>query len=83
MPYQAFPASDGYFIVACLTNAFFKRLCVALGREDWLNDPRYATNPAASSAAPRSVGILSEIFRTAPASIGSSFSKSTTSPPAA
>src|SRR5262249_57315310 len=26
VPYQAFPAKDGWFIVACLTNAFFKRL---------------------------------------------------------
>jgi hypothetical protein len=38
VPYQAFPAKDGFFIVACLTNAFWKRLCVAIGREDghWL-----------------------------------------------
>ena len=63
VPYQAFPASDGYFIVACLTNAFFKRLCVALGREDWLNDPRYATNPARVERRAEVVGILSEIFK--------------------
>ena len=63
VPYQAFPASDGYFIVACLTNAFFKRLCVALGREDWLNDPRYASNPARVERRAEVVGILSEIFR--------------------
>src|SRR5437660_1407816 len=44
VPYQAFPASDGHFIVACLTNAFFKRLCAAIGREDLLADPRFATN---------------------------------------
>src|SRR5438874_794333 len=34
VPYQAFPASDGYFIVACLTNAFWKRHCIALERRD-------------------------------------------------
>src|SRR5207249_318690 len=44
VPYQAFPACDGYFIVACLTNAFWKRLCAAIGREDLLADPRFATN---------------------------------------
>jgi succinyl-CoA---D-citramalate CoA-transferase len=43
VPYQAFPAKDGYFIVACLTNAFWKRLCAAIGREDLLADPRFAT----------------------------------------
>jgi crotonobetainyl-CoA:carnitine CoA-transferase CaiB-like acyl-CoA transferase len=63
VPYQAFPASDGYFIVACLTNAFFKRLCVALGREDWLNDPNMATNPARVARRAEVVGVLSEIFR--------------------
>jgi crotonobetainyl-CoA:carnitine CoA-transferase CaiB-like acyl-CoA transferase len=63
VPYQAFPASDGYFIVACLTNAFFKRLCVALGREDWLTDPRYASNPARCERRNEVVGVLSEIFR--------------------
>jgi glutaryl-CoA transferase len=63
VPYQAFPASDGYFVVACLTNAFFKRLCVALGREDWLNDPRYASNPARVERRAEVVGILSEIFK--------------------
>jgi crotonobetainyl-CoA:carnitine CoA-transferase CaiB-like acyl-CoA transferase len=63
VPYQAFPASDGYFIVACLTNAFFKRLCVALGREEWLNDPRLATNPARVERRAEVVGILSEIFK--------------------
>lgn len=63
VPYQAFPASDGYFIVACLTNAFFKRLCVALGREDWLADPRYASNPARVERRAEVVGILSDIFK--------------------
>jgi crotonobetainyl-CoA:carnitine CoA-transferase CaiB-like acyl-CoA transferase len=29
--YQAFKARDGYFIVACLTNAFWKRLPEAIG----------------------------------------------------
>jgi crotonobetainyl-CoA:carnitine CoA-transferase CaiB-like acyl-CoA transferase len=66
VPYQAFPASDGWFIVACLTNAFYKRLCVALRRDDLLNDPRYATNPARVERRAEIVGILSEIFRTQP-----------------
>ncbi len=63
VPYQAFPASDGYFIVACLTNAFFKRLCVALGREDWLSDPTMATNPARVARREEVVSTLSDIFR--------------------
>ena len=80
VPYQAFPASDGYFIVACLTNAFFKRLCVALGREDWLNDPALSppTRPA-SRAAPRSSASSARSSSRTPASTGSRCSSSTTS----
>ncbi len=63
VPYQAFPASDGYFIVACLTNAFFKRVCVALGREDWLTDPNMASNPARVARRTEVVETLSAIFR--------------------
>jgi crotonobetainyl-CoA:carnitine CoA-transferase CaiB-like acyl-CoA transferase len=63
VPYQAFPARDGWFVVACLSNAFFKRLCAALGREDLLDDPRYATNPARVAHRDEVVAILSAIFR--------------------
>lgn len=64
VPYQAFEASDGYFIVACLTNAFFKRLCAGLKREDLLDDPKFATNNARCKNREEIVSILREIFRT-------------------
>ncbi len=63
VPYQAFPASDGYFIVACLTNAFWKRLAAALGREDLLADPRFTTNDLRVKHRADIVPILSDIFR--------------------
>lgn len=63
VPYQAFPASDGYFIVACLTNAFFKRLATVVGREDFLNDPKFATNPSRCAHRHEVVSVLSDIFR--------------------
>jgi crotonobetainyl-CoA:carnitine CoA-transferase CaiB-like acyl-CoA transferase len=64
VPYQAFEANDGYFIVACLTNAFFKRLCKALGREELLDDPRFASNSIRCEKKNREeiVGILQGIF---------------------
>jgi len=64
VPYQAFPAKDGYFIVACLTNAFWKRLCAAIGREDLLADPRFATNDLRVQHRAAIVPILSDLFRT-------------------
>lgn len=66
VPYQAFPAADGWFVLACLTNAFYKRLCVALGKEEWLTDPRFATNVARVEHREELVAALSERFRTRP-----------------
>lgn len=43
VPYGTFPAQDGSVIVACLTNAFWVRICQALGREDLTNDERFNT----------------------------------------
>jgi crotonobetainyl-CoA:carnitine CoA-transferase CaiB-like acyl-CoA transferase len=63
VPYQAFPAKDGWFIIACLTNAFYKRLAAALGRDDLLTDPRFATNPSRVEHREHVVGVLSEIFK--------------------
>ena len=64
VPYQAFEANDGYFIVACLSNAFFKRLCAALGREDLLENPKFASNTVRCQNRDEIVSVLQEIFRT-------------------
>src|SRR6185295_12373533 len=64
VPYQAFQANDGYFIVACLTNAFFKRLCQALGREDLIENPKFVSNSIRCEKDNREaiVGRLQDIF---------------------
>lgn len=41
VPYGIFPASDGSIVVACLTNAFWGRICKALGMPELTDDPRY------------------------------------------
>lgn len=41
IPYGQFPANDGAVIVACLTNAFWGRLCAALNRPELGDDPRF------------------------------------------
>lgn len=45
VPYQLFKTTDGYMVIACLTNRFWRRLCKALEIEDLADDPRYRTNP--------------------------------------
>ena len=46
VPYQVFPASDGYFMLAVGNDAQFKRFCDLAGAPELAADPRFATNPA-------------------------------------
>jgi crotonobetainyl-CoA:carnitine CoA-transferase CaiB-like acyl-CoA transferase len=45
VPYQAFPATDGWVMITTPTDALFGRLCAALGRPELAADARYRTNP--------------------------------------
>jgi crotonobetainyl-CoA:carnitine CoA-transferase CaiB-like acyl-CoA transferase len=63
VPYQAFRARDGWFIVACLTNAFWKRLATSIGRQDLLGHPHFETNKARVENRKEVVETLSAIFR--------------------
>lgn len=42
-PYQAFPTSDGYIVIACLTQRFWLRFCEALELEHLATDARFET----------------------------------------
>ena len=46
VPYQVFAASDGYVIVAVGNDGQFARFCDFLGRPDWAEDVRFASNTA-------------------------------------
>ena len=43
VPYGVFPALDGAFVIACLTNAFWGRICTALALPVDAGDLRYDT----------------------------------------
>ena len=43
-PYGAFVTSDGAIMLGISNDRLFRRLCAALGREDWLDDPRFRTS---------------------------------------
>jgi crotonobetainyl-CoA:carnitine CoA-transferase CaiB-like acyl-CoA transferase len=45
VPYQVFESSDGYLVLACLSDQFWAPVCRALEREEWIEDPRFHTNP--------------------------------------
>ncbi|EWG10271.1 CaiB/BaiF CoA transferase family protein [Cytobacillus firmus] len=44
-PYGAFYASDAPVMIGISNNSLFSRLCKVLGKEEWVTDTRYETNP--------------------------------------
>ncbi|MGB8944782.1 MAG: CoA transferase [Streptomyces sp.] len=46
VPYQAYAAADGYFVIAVGSDGLFRRLSESLGHPEWAGDPRFATNRA-------------------------------------
>jgi crotonobetainyl-CoA:carnitine CoA-transferase CaiB-like acyl-CoA transferase len=43
-PLRVFPTRTQPVFIACTNDAFWKLLCTALGRQDWLADARFASN---------------------------------------
>jgi formyl-CoA transferase len=66
VPYQAFAASDGMFIVGAGNESTWESLCEALKRPDLAVDPRFSTNPWRVTNRDELVAILSDIFATQP-----------------
>ena len=67
VPYQAFLCADGeYVMVGAFTREFWWNLCRALGRQHWIEDPRFATNSARLRHRTELVGELEEIFAARP-----------------
>jgi crotonobetainyl-CoA:carnitine CoA-transferase CaiB-like acyl-CoA transferase len=44
VPFQNFPTADGWIVVACPKEKFWRRLVEVIGRPDLANDPRFATS---------------------------------------
>jgi crotonobetainyl-CoA:carnitine CoA-transferase CaiB-like acyl-CoA transferase len=41
VPFQVFPAKDGWLVIACAKQKFWERLTVALGKPELARDPRF------------------------------------------
>ena len=64
VPYQSFPAADGYFILGVANQGLWERFCAAIDRPDLLADPRFLTNDDRVAHRAECVELLSGIFRT-------------------
>lgn len=60
VPYGAFPASDGSIIIACLTDAFWARICAALGQPELASDARFVTTERRRDARAEVNGLISD-----------------------
>jgi crotonobetainyl-CoA:carnitine CoA-transferase CaiB-like acyl-CoA transferase len=67
VPYQAFMCADGeYLMIGAFTRDFWHNLCRALGHEEWISDPKFASNPARLAHRAELVGKLEDLFATRP-----------------
>jgi crotonobetainyl-CoA:carnitine CoA-transferase CaiB-like acyl-CoA transferase len=65
VPYQAFECADGgYVMVGAFTNAFWRRLCEAVGRPEWAADERFSSNASRLEHRDELLSQLGDIFRT-------------------
>jgi crotonobetainyl-CoA:carnitine CoA-transferase CaiB-like acyl-CoA transferase len=62
VPYQSFKARDQHFAIAAGNDRQWAKLCQGIGREEWIEDERMATNSARVQNRELVVSKLSEVF---------------------
>ncbi|MBN8431414.1 CoA transferase [Microbulbifer salipaludis] len=63
VPYQAVPASDGYFMLAVGNDSQFKKFCEIAGLSALATDPAYATNSARVQARDQLIPVIERATR--------------------
>ena len=63
-PYQAFATQDGYINIGAANQNNWERMCRAVGRENLLDDERFASNPERMVSIDALTPIMEETFRT-------------------
>ena len=66
VPFQNFETADGWIVVACPKEKFWRRLAAVLERPELADDARFATFAARAANAPALLEILEERFATCP-----------------
>src|SRR5437868_183368 len=64
VPYQAFQTADDWLILAVGNDGQWQRFCKAVGRGEWANDARFATNTARVQNRLALVPLVEELIRT-------------------
>lgn len=64
VPFQAFPTGDGWLVIACPKEKFFRRLAEVVGHPEWADDPRYRDFAARRENAETLLAELEAVFAT-------------------
>jgi len=64
VPFQAFEASDGWFVLGAAKEKFWVRIAEAIGRSDLAADPRFRGLAERQANAPELLALLADLFRT-------------------
>ncbi|MGK2851134.1 MAG: CaiB/BaiF CoA transferase family protein [Candidatus Limnocylindrales bacterium] len=63
VPYQTFETLDGHFVIGCIADRFWPKICAALGATGLSTDPSLATNPGRLLARERVVSEIELIMK--------------------
>jgi crotonobetainyl-CoA:carnitine CoA-transferase CaiB-like acyl-CoA transferase len=66
VPYKGYLTSDGELVIAAGSDALFKALSAAVGKPEWVNDPRFINNPLRVEHQTELYAMLDEIIVTQP-----------------
>jgi crotonobetainyl-CoA:carnitine CoA-transferase CaiB-like acyl-CoA transferase len=66
VPIGTFATSDGHINLSCVSNAMFQGICRALGKFDWIEDPRFASEAGRLSHAEEITTEVVKILATRP-----------------
>jgi crotonobetainyl-CoA:carnitine CoA-transferase CaiB-like acyl-CoA transferase len=64
VPYQVFNASDRPFVLAAGNDKLFRLTCEVVGRAEWADEERFATNGARVRGRDQLIPLLADIFAT-------------------
>jgi crotonobetainyl-CoA:carnitine CoA-transferase CaiB-like acyl-CoA transferase len=62
-PSQLYRTKDGWIFIMCQKEKFWRSLCKALGRPEWIEDPAYATFAARLANRPQINAALDDAFQ--------------------
>jgi crotonobetainyl-CoA:carnitine CoA-transferase CaiB-like acyl-CoA transferase len=66
VPIGTFATSDGHINLSCVSNAMFHGICRAVGREEWIDDQRFATEAGRLQHAAEITGAVTAVLTTRP-----------------